>query len=169
MKKCILVLLAVLCLTGTAFADAKIGYVDLQKALNQSKAGVSAKSDISKLVKKYEDQFKQMQEDLKTQKTNLEKQAGILSESARADKEREYQQSVKELQRFQKDVKDELQAKDADHTKRIINELFDILKKIGKDDGYTVILEKNEGAVIYADESIDLTDQLIKRYDAAQK
>ena len=68
MKKCILVLLAVLCLTGTAFADAKIGYVDLQKALNQSKAGVSAKSDISKLVKKYEDQFKQMQEDLKNAK-----------------------------------------------------------------------------------------------------
>ncbi len=169
MKKCILVLLAVLCLTGTAFADAKIGYVDLQKALNQSKAGVSAKSEISGLVKKYEDQFKQMQEDLKTQKTNLEKQAGILSESARADKEREYQQSVKELQRFQKDVKDELQAKDADHTKRIINELFEILKKMGKDGGYTVILEKNEGAVIYADESIDLTDQLIKRYDAAQK
>ena len=169
MKKLTFVLLAVLCLTGTAFAESKIGYVDLQKALNLSKAGVSAKTEISDLVKKYEDQFKQMQDDLKTQKSNLEKQAGILSESARTDKEREYQQSVKELQRFQKDVKDELQAKDAEHTKRIINELFDILKKIGKDGGYTIILEKNEGAVIYADESIDLTDQLIKTYDAAQK
>ena len=36
---------------------------------------------------------------------------------ARKEKEREYQQEVKELQRFQKDVKEELQQKDADHTK----------------------------------------------------
>ncbi len=168
MKKLVLISLAVLLMVTPALAEVKVGYVDLQKALNLSKAGQEAKSTISSLVKKYEDEFKAKQEDLLKLKSNLEKQAALLSESARADKEREYQQSVKELQRFQKDVKDELQQKDADHTKRILNELFETLKTLGKDGGYTMILEKNEGAVIYADESIDLTDQLIKAYDATK-
>jgi len=168
MKKLVLVSLAVLLMVTPALAEVKVGYVDLQKALNLSKAGKEAKGTISALVKKYEDEFKTKQEDLLKLKSNLEKQAALLSDSARADKEREYQQNVKELQRFQKDVKEELQQKDADHTKLILNELFEILKTIGKDGHYTMILEKNQGAVIYADDSIDLTDQLIKAYDASK-
>jgi len=169
MKKIVVALIALLILAApAAFAETKIAYVDLQKALNLSKAGAQAKSDISALVKKYEAEFKGKQEELLKKKDELEKQAALLSDSAKAEKEREYQRDVTELQRFQKDVKDELQQKDAEHTKRILNELFEILQKMGEDGKYTMILEKNEGAVIYAAESVDLTDELIKAYDTSK-
>lgn len=166
MKRIIVALIAVLMLAAPALAETKIAYVDLQKALNLSKAGVAAKSEIAAQVKKYEDEFKEKQESLQKLKTELEKQAVLLSDSAKAQKEREFQQNVKELQRFQKDVKEDLQLKDSEHTKRILNELFEILQKLGKDGGYSMVIEKNEGAVIYADESVDLTDELIKAFDA---
>ncbi len=166
MKRIIVALIALLMLAAPAFAETKIGYVDLQKALNLSKAGVKAKSEIAAQVKKYEDEFKIKQESLQKLKTDLEKQAVLLSDSAKAQKERDFQQNVKELQRFQKDVKEELQQKDNEHTRRILNELFEILQQVGKDGGYSMVIEKNEGAVIYADESIDLTDELIKAFDA---
>ena len=67
-----------------------------------------------------------------------------------------------------KDIKEELQQRDTDLTKRILNELFEILQTLGKEGGYSMILEKNEGAVIYADETIDLTGDLIKAYDASK-
>jgi len=169
MNKVIIALIALMMLAAPALAETKIAYVDLQKALNLSKAGVKAKNEIASQVKKYEAEFKTKQEDLQKLKTDLEKQAVLLSDSAKAQKERDFQQNVKELQRFQKDVKEDLQQKDSDHTKRILNELFEILQKIGKDGGYQMVIEKNEGAVIYADESVDLTDELIKAFDAAQK
>lgn len=169
MKNIIVALVAVLLMAAPAFAESKIGYVDLQKALNQSKAGAAAKKEISIQLKKFETEFKTKQSELLKLKDELEKQAVLLSDSAKAQKEREYQQNVKELQRFNKDVKEELQQKDAEHTKRILNELFEILQRIGQDGAYTMVIEKNEGAVIYADESVDLTDALIKAYDAAQK
>lgn len=168
MKRIIVALIALLMLATPALAETKIAFVDLQKALNLSKAGVKAKNEIAAQVKKYEDEFKIKQEGLQKLKDDLEKQAVLLSDSAKAQKERDFQQNVKELQRFQKDVKEELQLKDTEHTKRILNELFDILQKLGKDGGYSMVIEKNEGAVIYADESIDLTDELIKAFDAAQ-
>jgi len=169
MKKIILTLIALSLFAGPALAETKIAYVDLQKALNLSKAGVAAKNKIAEQVKKYETEFKIKQEDLQKLKTELEKQAVLLSDSAKAQKERDFQQNVKELQRFQKDVKEVLQQQDADATKQILNELFEILQKLGKDKGYSMVIEKNEGAVIYADESVDLTDELIKAFDAAQK
>jgi len=170
MKKLIVSLIAVLLLATPALAaDVKVACVDLQKALNLSKAGKLAKQEISEKVKKYEAEFKSKQDDVLKLKSELEKQAVLLSDSAKAQKERDYQQNVKELQRFQKDVKDELQQRDADHTKRILNELLEILQKLGKDGGYTMILERNEGAVVYSNPAIDLTDELIKAYDASKK
>lgn len=168
MKRIIVALIAMLLLAGPAFSETKIAYVDLQKALNLSKAGVAAKNQIASQVKKYEAEFKTKQEELQKLKTELEKQAVLLSDSAKAQKERDFQQNVKELQRFQKDVKEDLQQKDADATKLILNKLFEILQKIGKEGGYQMVIEKNEGAVIYADETVDLTDELIKAFDAAQ-
>ena len=169
MNKIIVALIAIMLMAVPALAETKIAYVDLQKALNLSKSGVEAKQQIGTQVKKYEAEFKIKQGDLLKLKEELEKQAVLLSDSAKATKERDYQQNVKELQRFQKDIKDELQQRDADLTKRILNELFEILQAVGKDGGYSMILEKNEGAVIYADETIDLTDELIKAYDASKK
>ncbi len=169
MKKVIILLISLLMLAAPALAETKIAYVDLQKALNLSKAGVEAKNEIAAQVKKYEAEFKTKQDDLQKLKTELEKQAVLLSDSAKAQKERDFQQNVKELQRFQKDIKEELQLKDAEHTKRILNELFEILQKLGQDGGYSMVIEKNEGAVIYADESVDLTDELIEAFDAAQQ
>jgi outer membrane protein len=169
MNKLIVSLIALMLLAVPALAETKIAYVDLQKALNLSKTGVEAKQEISVQVKKYEGEFKAKQDDLIKLKEELEKQAVLLSDDAKAQKERDFQQNVKALQRFQKDIKEELQQRDAELTKRILSELFEILQTIGKNGGYTMVLEKNEGAVIYADASVDLTDELIKAYDASKK
>lgn len=166
MKRMMIALMAVALLAAPAFAEVKVAYVDLQKALNMSQAGASAKEEISAQVKEYEAEFKNKQDQLMQMKNELEKQGALLSEAARSEKEREYQQQLKDLQRFQKDVQEELQQKDSAHTKRILNELYEILQQLGEEGGYTLILEKNEGAVIYADASIDLTDALIEAYDA---
>jgi len=166
MKKLGVVLFAVLLLATPAFAEFKVAVVDLQKALNLSKAGIAAKEQMGEKVKKFETELKSKQESLLKQKAELEKQAVLLSDDAKAKKEREYQQDIKELQRFQKDIKEELQQRDADHTKRILNELFEVLQKLGKDGGYTLVLEKSQGGVVFSDTAIDLTEQLIKAYDA---
>ena len=166
MKKFVVVLFSVLLIAAPALAEVKIGIVDLQKALNLSKAGMAAKEQMGEQVKKFEAEFKTKQDNLLRQKADLEKQAVLLSDEAKAKKERDYQQDIKELQRFQKDVKEELQQRDADHTKRILNELFEIMQKLGKDSGYTLILEKSQGGVIFSDSAYDLTEQVIKAYDA---
>ena len=165
MRNLLLILAAMILLVSPALAAQKIAYVDLQKALNLSQQGSQAKQEISELVKKYEAEFKDKQQALLQKKDELQKQAALLSDSAKAEKEREYQQEVKDLQRFQSDVKEELQQRDAEHTQRILSEMNKILQQLGEQGGYSMILEKNEGAVLYAVEAVDLTDELIEAYD----
>jgi len=100
-------------------------------------------------------------------KKELDKQSVLLSEDARSKKEREFQQRAKEFQRFTKDIQDELKQKDADFTKRIIDEILKVTRKIGKEKGYGIVLEMSESSIIYGDPSVDLTDDVIKAYNAS--
>jgi len=152
-----------------AAAEVKVGYIDLQKVLNVSNSGKAAKEKIAKKVKEYEVQIGAQQKELKAAKDELEKQALLLSDEARSQKERDYQQKLKELQRFTKDIREELRMKDNDFTHKILDEIVKIVGKIGEEKGYTVIFEKNESSLIYASEKIDLTDQVIKKYNASKK
>lgn len=162
----LLTLIAVGLIVAPALAqEVKIGFVDLQKALNLSVSGQQAKEKIKGKVQGYDAEVKARQDELKKLKDDLEKQAMLLSEEARNSKEREYQQKVKDYQRFTKDIQEELQQADADFTRKILEELFKVVQEIGKQEGYTVILEKTESAMLYGDASIDLTDKLIKAFD----
>ena len=149
-------------------ADLKIGYIDLQKALNQSEAGKAAKDKIAQRVKDHEATIDARQKELKKIKDDLDKQGLLLSEDARAAKERDYQQKLKEFQRLTKDAQEEVQQKDSDFTRQILEEMSKVIQEFGAREGYSMILEKTESAVLYADDKSDLTERVIKAYDATR-
>ncbi len=165
MKKIVL-LIILLFSASSAFAAGGVAFIDLQKALNLSNAGVKAKAEIGQQVKKYEAKVAAEQESLVAMKKELDKQSVLLSDEARGKKEREFQQRAKEFQRFTKDIQEELQQKDADFTKRIIDEILIVTRTIGKEKGFGVVLEKAESSIIYGDPAIDLTDDVIKAFNA---
>jgi outer membrane protein len=168
MLACVLALL-LLAAAPVAAAEMKIGYLDLQKALNLSEAGKAAKSKIGDKVKKYQGTIEGRQNELKKINEEMEKQKMMLSAETKAEKERDYQQKIKEFQRFTKDAQEELQREDAQHTRSILEDLFKVVKEIGTKGNYTLILEKTESSVLYADDGINLTDEVIAAYNKVYK
>jgi outer membrane protein len=163
-----LVLLASLQVLPAVAADSKMGTVDMQKVLTLSDAGKEAKEHLAVRAAKYEAEKNQKEEELKKLKTELEKQSVLLSESARGAKEKDYQQKLKEYQRFLKDAQDDLQAKNDEYTNKIVEEIVKVVQDFGKKNGYTFIFVKNE-SMIFLDDKIDLTDELLKQFNAARK
>lgn len=153
---------------GIACAEGKVGYVDIQKALNSSDAGKEAKELLSGKVKKYQDEINAKQEELKKLKDELEKQTAILSDAKRADKEKEYSQKLKDFQRFTKDAQEELQGKDEEFTKRILEDFEKIIQEYGKKNGFMIIFARND-SMVYADPAGDLTDEMVKLFNGARK
>lgn len=147
----------------------KIGYMDLQKALNESDAGKDAKITFNKRVEELQRVLDEKQVEIKKMQDDLEKQKGLLTSEARGEREKAYQQKIKDAQRFAKDSQEELQQKDADMTKKILTDLREAIKKIGSDEGYTIILERGESSVLYAAEGVDITDKVIKTYNKMRK
>jgi outer membrane protein len=170
MKRFILALSLVLALPLASLAGegAKIGSIDIQKVLLMSDAGKEAKEQLSQKAARYEADKNSKEAELKKLKGELESQGAMLNESARGAKERDYQQRLKEYQRFLKDAQEDLQGKNDEFTGRIVDEIVKIAQGYGRSHGYTAIFVKNE-TMIYLDPSADVTEEVLKSFNANRK
>jgi outer membrane protein len=169
MKRLVLMALMLAVMTGSAWAaDIKLGYLDMQRTLNTSEAGKAAKSQLQEKLKKYQEQVNVKQEELQKLKTDLEKQGMALTEASRAAKEKDYQQKLKDFQRFTKDAEEDLQARDGEFTKKILETLEKIVQEYGKKHNYSMIFDARSAGMLYADPGADLTEEILKALNAAQ-
>jgi outer membrane protein len=150
-------------------ADLKIGFVDVQKAINECQAGVEAKKAIIKEVEKLQHLNDEKQKELQTMQEYLDKQSLMLNSEARAAKEKDFQNKLKEFQRWQEDNRNEMNQKRLEAEKSVGTGLQKVIQKIAADEGYTFILVRNDNLVLYASKSVDLTDRVIKTFDAQKK
>ena len=158
-------LLAILCVPSLAAADVKIGYVDLQRALNESAAGKKAKDDFRGQVERLESQLKGKKEELDKLKSDLETKGTVMADAQRKKLETEFEQKRLDLKRRFEDSQQELQKKDQELTGKIIQDLQGIIKEVGDRDGYTLILELGSSPVLYYKKSSDITDDVLSVYN----
>jgi len=170
MKRFIIALFLVLAVPLSALAanGAKLGSVDIQKVLLMSDAGKEAKDQLGQKAAKYETDKNSKEAELKKLKGELESQGVVLNESARGAKERDYQQRLKEYQRFLKDAQEDLQAKNDEFTGRIVDDIVRVAQEYGRKNGYTAIFVKSE-TMIYLDPTADVTDEVLNAFNASRK
>jgi outer membrane protein len=157
-------------LTGRVYpADIKIGWVDMQRAVNECDAGKEAKKALAKEAEKDQRLIAERQNELKEMKESLEKQVLLLTPEARTTKERELQTKLRDFQRWGEDVQNELNQKRIEMERNISSGLVKVVQEIGTKEGYTVILQRNENIVLFSSGSVDLTDRVIKAYDMEKK
>lgn len=146
-------------------SDYKFAFVDLQKALNLCKAGQDAKEEFARKVEKAEEKLASQQEELKRLKEILEKQSTMLNEETFKQKEKDYQVRIRDFKRLYEDSQNELKARDNEITKEILEELVKVTQEYGKEKGFTFIFERTESALLFADQTKDVTEEIIKIYD----
>lgn len=161
---------AVLLVTAVAArAEEKIGYVDLQRALNESDAGRKAKEEFKVEVDKLQAKLKKQKDEIDNLKEQLEKKAVVMKEAERDNAEEEYRRKLRDFERNYKDSQADLQRKDGELTGAIIKDLQEVIREYGEKEGFTVILEASNSAVLYGAKSADLTEYVIQRYNGRSR
>lgn len=172
MKRQVILAIAVALTLGLAAnvakADAnfKIGYVDFQKALNDTNEGKQAKAKLKVEFDAKQKQLTDLEAQLKSMKDGLDKQRLVLSADALKEKEEAFRKKYMELNEKMGSYKVELQAKEAKATGDIIARLQKIAADIGQKDSYDMIIEKSQ--VLYAPSKTDLTERVIQSFNSGQ-
>jgi outer membrane protein len=157
--------------SGSVYAGEKlkIGFIDVQKVLNNSRAGMEAKEVLTKESEERKDILEKQDKEMKALVEELERKGSALSKEARAKKENELKSMQEDFRKTLSKMELELQRKDFELSQVILKDLEEIIENIGKKGKYSIIFEKNEGAVLYAPDKYDLSDQVIRLYDEEKK
>lgn len=163
-----LALCAFIAVPAFAASGEKIGVVDMQRAVSETKEGVAARNDIFKKTEQLNNELKTSQADFEKLKSTIEKDGAAMKPDVRVEKERLLQQKSRDIQKRQRDGQEEVKLMEAELLEKLINKLSLLMGKIGDEGEYTLIVEQASG-VRYHNKKNDITQQLIKKADEAYK
>ncbi len=168
MKTLITSLVTIIMYSSFALADIKIGYVDLQKAIQSTSAGKKAKTELETEFNKRKKEIETKESDIKKKTEDLEKKKAVLSEEAFQKKQVEVQEEMMSYRDLVGKNQMEIQKKERDLTAPILEKMKNIIDKMAKDESYSVILEKNEQSVLWVKGDLDITEKVVKEFEKAK-
>lgn len=152
---------------GGAAQTAKIGVVDIQQVLNQSQRGIGYKQKLDQERAARQRELDAKTQELTTLQAEFEKQAPLLSEAAKREKQEALQRRLRDARRILEDVNRDFEKKVRDAEAEVTREILVVVQEFGKDQGYSFIMEKS--TLLFTGQAVDITTDIIKRYDAKQK
>ncbi len=150
---------------SAAAADLKIAVVSFQQALNEVEQGKTAKASLKAEFDAKQKKLDLQQDELKKMREDLDKQRLVLSQEALRTKEEGFNKKFMDLQKNFGDYRQQIAEKEARITTQILKNLRGICEDLGKKEGYTLIVENSQDAVLYAAAKDDLTVRVIKIYN----
>ena len=153
----------------TAFAEeVKLGYVDMQRALNETEDGRKAKANLKKVFDLKQKELDEQQETLKKDIEDLNKKRTLLPAEKVREKEAELQDRMQKVQQTYMRHQQDLSAKEQEATGKIFERMSRIINKIATAENFTMVFDRQQASVVYAKPHLDLTNDLIRRYNAGE-
>ena len=148
---------------------AKVGFIDLQVIASNSAEGKAATAKIQELNKKRTAEIQEKTKAAQALQTKLQQGGTVLSEQARAQSEKELQKLQRELQAMQEDAQQEINDMTRQLQAEFQERLNPIIEQVANEKGLHAVFSVRDSGIVWAYAGIDLSAEVIKRFDATTK
>ena len=149
----------------------KVAVMDQQLVIERSKAGKRALDDMKayqatrqKIINADDQELKELEQTI---------QDGKLSETAKQEKQNQFQAKLEAYQRRLADFNREIQQKQRELVAEYMKKVQDAAQVVAQREGYIAIIDRGNEAmiriVIYYQQGLDVTDQVVKEFDKQNK
>ena len=148
----------------------KIGVMNVLRAIVECNEGKQANEEFQKKFEAKREELSKKQKEIETLQQQLKSQAATLNDGARAGLARSLEVKTTELQRSQEDAEKEFNELRNQIFNRIGGKLAPLVQQYAKEKAFTLVLDSSSQTtqLTYVDPATDITDEVVKRYDAMQ-
>jgi len=158
---------------GWAAEAFKMGVVDPQAVLENSKAGRKALDALKDYAASRQKLLAKDEEELKGLEGQMKSQEGGLSEAQKREKQAQFRTKIQDYQKRVQDFNQELAVKQKELVDEYMKKIQAATKAVAEKHGISLVVDKGSEAtikiVIYNKEAIDLTEQVVKEFDKRNK
>jgi outer membrane protein len=148
---------------------AKFAYVDIQVIASNSTEGKAATAKLDELRKKKNTELQTKVTAIKGMQDKLNAGGTVLSDSARAQLQKDIEKAQRDLEYAQNDAQTEVQDLTNQLQEEFQTKLNPVLEQIRADKGLLMIFSSRDAGIVAADTGLDLSEEVIKRFDAGAK
>lgn len=146
---------------------AKFAYIDIQRVAAESNEGKASTARVQALNQKKVAELNDLNKRLQADQQKLQSQGAMLNDAARAELGRAIERQTKELERSQQDAQEEVQQLQGDLQNVFQAKLYPIIQQVVGERGVQILFSQRDSGIVYADPGLDLTADVIRRFDAA--
>jgi outer membrane protein len=151
----------------TAAPPSKVGIINIQQAILQTKDGQKAAADLNAKFEPKSKEMERKQGELQTMQTQYRSGANTMSDEAKQKLARDIDQRAKLLKRDQDDAQAELEAEQGRIWQELGQKLMSVVDRYASERGFALILDVSspQTPVLYASNTIDITRDVVGLYD----
>lgn len=143
----------------------KVAVIDVDRIFMESAAGKEAIAKIKKFRDKKIEEAKKYEEEIANLEKELLEQRFTLSEEKFKSKQKQLEDKRIAYQRFKDDTERQIKDMQEEEFKKIEERVFPIINEIGKEKNIALIFNKFNSGLVYADERVDITDEVLLRFN----
>ena len=151
-----------------AAAQSRVAVIDVQRVVAESDPGKEAIQKLKVISDAKVQEGQTLQQEMATLQEQFNKQRFTVSEQRLAEMTKELEDKNIAIRRFEDDAKRELEEARRRELGGLEERILPIINQIGQEEGITVIFNKFQSGLVYADEAVDITDAVILRFNTAQ-
>ncbi len=171
MKK--IVAIAVVMLAGLAAAvraqeapKLTIAVIDVQQVVNESAAGKETMGRLRKLQDDKVAEGRKKADTLDSLRKQLATQRATLTDAKVAELEKQIEDQQVDLQRFSDDTKQQLADAQRKELDALEKQIMPIITELGQELKVLLIFNKFQSGLVYADDAVDITEQVVRRFNS---
>ncbi len=154
-----------LILGGTALASSKVGYFEMSMVLQNSKTAQQSSQEFKRQSDAIRSQVEKKAQEFTSAREDFEKRQALMDDRAKGQRIEELQRMQMETDRFIRESNTKLNRLSGELTSPIVDKVFEVVRKIGRDGGYDFIFEREKAGIVFVNEKEDLTDRIIRELD----
>ena len=147
-------------------ADLKVGAVSIAKILNQAPQAEQANKRLQKEFEPRQKALQDTENSLRSMQQRLDKDSAVMNDTQRRNLERDIRVQSRDFQRAAAEFRDDFNIRRNEELGKFQQQVLQAVNALAKEEGFDLIL--NEGAVIYAGQSIDITDKVLRKLGGAK-
>jgi outer membrane protein len=148
---------------------AKVAYVDIQAIASNSAEGKTATAKLDELKKKKNADLVAKSTSLKSMQDKLTAGGSVLNDQARGQLEKDIEKAQRDLQFAQQDAQTELTEMTNELQAEFQEKLNPVLESLRAEKGLLMIFSVRDSGIIAVEPGLDLSSEVVKRFDAAAK
>lgn len=157
--KLFLSFLFVLSALNTNAADLKVGYVQVDKILQDAPQTAESGKKLEREFSPRSQELERLAKQIKDLETSLDKDGLTLADADRRNKERDVQNLKTEFQRKQRELREDISLRKNEELGVLQDKVNKAVQTVAESEGYDLVVY---GGVAFASKKIDITDKVLK-------